>query len=171
MNENCKIPLEFQKRIEKVKKERRTVPTDKMSSKAISLLDRFRGCMVGAVIGDCLGSPVECQFWEGIPISQVLSLFKAYQEPGHAELNYTDDTAMARQVADSIIAMRSVDPTNLAQRFVKEYFQEPNRGYGASVAEVFKKLRKNDSDPFQPASEQFNGSGSYGNGAAMRVHP
>ena len=24
---------------------------------------------------------------------------------------------------------------------------------------------------FQPASEQFNGSGSYGNGAAMRVHP
>jgi hypothetical protein len=40
------------------------------------------------------------------------------------------------------------------------------------VVDVFKKLKKaNCEDPFGPASEQFNGSGSYGNGAAMRVHP
>ena len=40
------------------------------------------------------------------------------------------------------------------------------------MVEVFKKLKKSQcSEPFQPASEQFNGSGSYGNGAAMRVHP
>ena len=118
------------------------------------------------------GSPVECQFWEGIPVTQVLSLFKKYQESDHEQLQYTDDTAMARQIGDSIITMRSVDPKNLAERFVKEYFQEPHRGYGASVAEVFKKLKKSQcSDPFQPACEQFNGSGSYGNGAAMRVHP
>jgi len=26
-----------------------------------SLLDKFRGCMIGGVIGDCLGSPMECQ--------------------------------------------------------------------------------------------------------------
>ena len=79
---------------------------------------------------------------------------------------------MARQVADSIITMKNVDSKDMAQRFVKEYFNEPGRGYGASVADVFKKLRKTEcSDPFGPASEQFNGSGSYGNGAAMRVHP
>ena len=143
-----------------------------MSNKAISLLDRFRGCMVGAVVGDCLGSPVECQFWERLPVTSVQALFKEYQDPDHEKLSYTDDTAMARQVADSIVAMRSVDPKNLAQRFVNEYFKEPKRGYGASVAEVFKKLKKSDCEhPFQPASEQFNGSGSYGNGAAMRVHP
>ena len=135
------------------------------------------------------GSPVECQFWEGIPVTQVLSLFKEYQKADHEQLQYTDDTAMARQIGDSIIAMRSVDPKNLAERFVTEYvfikmysenvhlyfdryFQEPHRGYGASVVEVFKKLKKSQcSEPFQPASEQFNGSGSYGNGAAMRVHP
>lgn len=128
--------------------------------------------MVGAVIGDCLGSPVECQFWEGIPISQVKKIFKDYQEHNGEELQYTDDTAMARQVADSILAMRSVDPQNLAQRFVTEYFKEPKRGYGASVTEVFKKLQHSQcQNPFKPASEQFNGSGSYGNGAAMRVHP
>ena len=30
------------------------------------LLDRMRGCMVGAVLGDCLGAPVECAHWYGI---------------------------------------------------------------------------------------------------------
>lgn len=67
------------------------------------------------------GSPVECQFWEGIPVTQVLSLFKEYQKADHEQLQYTDDTAMARQIGDSIIAMRSVDPKNLAERFVTEY--------------------------------------------------
>ena len=30
---------------------------------------------------------------------------------------------------------------------------------------------ESDESVFLPASEQFNGEGSYGNGAAMRVHP
>jgi len=143
-----------------------------MSTKGITLLDRFRGCMVGAVIGDCLGSPVECQFWRGISSKRVSEIFHEYQKENHETLKYTDDTAMARQVADSIIAMRSVDSKDMAKRFVQEYDNEPFRGYGASVGEVFRKLKQAKcQDPFKPASEQFNGSGSYGNGAAMRVHP
>ena len=40
------------------------------------------------------------------------------------------------------------------------------------MVEVFDKLRKTDfSDPFKPAEEQFDGSGSFGNGAGMRAHP
>ena len=40
------------------------------------------------------------------------------------------------------------------------------------MGEVFAKLKKTDCvEPFKPGSEQFNGSGSYGNGAAMRVGP
>ena len=141
-------------------------------SKTSTLLDRFRGSMIGAVIGDCLGSPVECMFWHGIPISSALKHFQKYQEFPEKIYNYTDDTAMARQVAESIITMRSIDPNDMSQRFVKEYYNEPERGYGANVCDVFKKLKKTDCiEPFKPASEQFNGSGSYGNGAAMRVHP
>jgi len=141
-------------------------------SKSISLLDRYRGCMVGAVIGDCLGSPVECKFWRGIPAKRVSEIFKEYQNEDHKILKYTDDTAMARQVADSIISMRSADSKDMAQRFVQEFDMEPFRGYGASVGEVFRKLKRSKcQDPYKPASEQFNGSGSYGNGAAMRVHP
>ena len=40
------------------------------------------------------------------------------------------------------------------------------------MGEVFAKLKITDCvEPFKPGSEQFNGSGSYGNGAAMRVGP
>ena len=71
---------------------------------------------------------------------------------------------MARQVADSIISMRSADSKDMAQRFVQEFDMEPFRGYGASVGEVFRKLKRSKcQDPYKPASEQFNGSGSYGN--------
>lgn len=57
-------------------------------------------------------------------------------------------------------------------RFVKEYFNNPRRGYGQQVVDIFHKLRAQKfEDPFGPAKEQFNGSGSYGNGGAMRVSP
>lgn len=143
-----------------------------MSNK-VALIDRFRGAMVGAVVGDCLGSPVECKFWRGISKTKVDSIFENYrQEKTQEKYTYTDDTAMARQIADSLISNKSVNPTNLAERFVHEYYKEPFRGYGQSVVEVFRKLKKSQcEDPYQPASEQFDGSGSYGNGAAMRVHP
>jgi len=144
-----------------------------MSKVTSGLLDKLRGSMIGAVIGDCLGAPVECTYWDGIPLAKCASRFQdIYQVPSQTVYEYTDDTAMARQVAESIIAKQNVDPKDMAQRFVKEYHQHPRRGYGAAVGEVFAKLKKTDCvEPFKPGSEQFNGSGSYGNGAAMRVGP
>lgn len=60
----------------------------------------------------------------------------------------------------------------MARLFVQEYYKEPKRGYGANVVEVFRKLRANKfEDIYKPAKEQFQGSGSYGNGAAMRTAP
>ena len=57
-------------------------------------------------------------------------------------------------------------------RFVSEFFEEPDRGYGGSIADVFNKLKKSGgSDPFLPAKEQFGGQGSFGNGGAMRISP
>ena len=146
------------------------------------LLDNVRGCMVGAVLGDCLGAPVECQYWFGIEKEAVRRRFEDYKEKGSQSnaksdttLKYTDDTAMARQVALSVIDKNGLDVRDLAKRFVNENTHEPWRGYGASVGEVFTKLGKTDFESdesvFLPASEQFNGEGSYGNGAAMRVHP
>ena len=89
------------------------------------LLDRIRGCMVGAVLGDCLGSPVECTYWYGIKKKSVRKHFDAYKKEGSKLgrtgplMKYTDDTAMARQVALSIIDKKELDAKDLAKRFVK----------------------------------------------------
>lgn len=57
-------------------------------------------------------------------------------------------------------------------RFAKEYSASPGRGYGSGVIQVLKKLSSPQlSDVYQPARDQFNGRGSFGNGGAMRAAP
>lgn len=85
---------------------------------------------------------------------------------------YTDDTAMMKSVAKCLIDKPPVDYNFMARLFVKEFFNEPRRGYGQGVVEVFHKLRANKfEDIYKPAAEQFFGLGSYGNGGAMRIAP
>jgi poly(ADP-ribose) glycohydrolase ARH3 len=99
-----------------------------------------------------------------------LAAVKAGKRPGPER--YTDDTAMARQIALSFVEERKLDTGSIARRFTEEYFTEPARGYGGAVRAVFKALREEDcSEPHGPAARQFGGSGSYGNGAGMRAHP
>jgi len=140
------------------------------------LKDKFRGAMVGAVLGDALGAPLEFKSEGSLSQRKVLRQFEVYSKAGPLEEGryfYTDDTAMARQLADSLAKHGALNESDLARRFTEEFYSEPNRGYGGGVIAVFRKLRKQDgfSEPLQPAREQFNGTGSYGNGAAMRVHP
>merc|ERR1712140_163141 len=60
----------------------------------------------------------------------------------------------------------------MAKRFVEEYYREPDRGYGATVVNVFAQLKEEDfKDPHGPATKSFDGQGSGGNGAAMRIAP
>jgi poly(ADP-ribose) glycohydrolase ARH3 len=85
---------------------------------------------------------------------------------------FTDDSAMTMAVCRSLVAEKSFNINNLARTFVETYFLEPWRGYGDHVITVFKRLRiETLEDITLPAREQFDGSGSYGNGAAMRVSP
>lgn len=57
-------------------------------------------------------------------------------------------------------------------RFGKEYSSSPGRGYGSGVIQVLKKLASPQlADVYQPAKDQFNGRGSFGNGGAMRAAP
>lgn len=61
---------------------------------------------------------------------------------------------------------------DLAVNFVKEYFNSPGRGYGSGVKEIFHQLKQSKFEDFlAPATNQFNGNGSFGNGAAMRISP
>ncbi|KAG6929160.1 ADP-ribosylhydrolase like 2, partial [Chelydra serpentina] len=140
---------------------------------------RFRGCLAGALLGDCLGATFEGR--DVVALPELLRYLRGLEPPGRAggsaeeadgreTLCYTDDTAMARCVVRSLLAKGEFDEVDMARRFAEEHKKEPDRGYGMAVVKVFKKLLSPKcSDVFEPARVQFNGKGSYGNGGAMRV--
>uniref|UniRef100_A0A2C9LUN1 ADP-ribosylhydrolase ARH3 n=1 Tax=Biomphalaria glabrata TaxID=6526 RepID=A0A2C9LUN1_BIOGL len=142
------------------------------------MLSRFKGCLVGAVVGDCIGAIYEGHYAKiqtSLIIEKLKKLDKAREnlkEGDEKPLSYTDDTAMTQSVALSLIQKGSFDAADMAKRFAEKFFKEPNRGYGGNIYKVFQELEDIDpEDVFKPAAKQFNGSGSYGNGGAMRISP
>ncbi|XP_049631489.1 ADP-ribosylhydrolase ARH3 [Suncus etruscus] len=137
-------------------------------------LSRFRGCLAGALLGDCVGAVYEAS--DAVRLTSVLQHVQGLEpepsSPGSARtaLYYTDDTAMTRALVQSLLAKEAFDEVDMAHRFAQEYKKDPDRGYGAGVITVFKKLLSPKCrDVYEPARAQFNGKGSYGNGGAMRV--
>ncbi|CAH1241314.1 ADPRHL2 [Branchiostoma lanceolatum] len=141
-----------------------------MASVAHVLRSRFRGCLAAAVAGDCIGA----EFEEGRsrPIDKILAYVDHVNKQRGREVAFTDDTAMARSVASSLIQCKGFDARDMATRFAKEYKRESGRGYGGNVITVFYRLLEEDlQDVFEPSRQQFDGRGSWGNGGAMRVAP
>ncbi|ETE66300.1 Poly(ADP-ribose) glycohydrolase ARH3, partial [Ophiophagus hannah] len=148
---------------------------------------RCRGCLLGALLGDCLGGEFEAR--ESVSAPELLRFVLALRplpsppregpaaEPGEESgrrvskiLYYSDDTAMAHSIVRSLLAKQDFDEVDMAKRFAEEYDKDPDRSYGGGVVTVFKKLLSPKCrDVFEPARQQFNGKGSYGNGGAMRV--
>ncbi|XP_033879852.2 LOW QUALITY PROTEIN: ADP-ribosylhydrolase ARH3-like [Acipenser ruthenus] len=137
-----------------------------------SSLSRFRGALVGALLGDCVGA--EFEGTEEVPLDRVLQHLDGLEEESRGDgiLQYSDDTAMTRCVVQSLLSRSEFDVSDLGRRFAEEYRRAPLRGYGAGVVQVFKKLLSpRCADVLQPAREQFGGRGSFGNGGAMRAAP
>ncbi len=85
-------------------------------------------------------------------------------------LAYTDDTAMTIGVASSLLECGGFDGAHMARTLADGYEREPRRGYGAGPPRVFDSLSRG--VPWdEAAASLFDGEGSYGNGAAMRVAP
>ncbi|XP_064162675.1 ADP-ribosylhydrolase ARH3 [Anguilla rostrata] len=136
---------------------------------AISI-SRFRGALVGAVLGDCIGGEFEGA--EEVPMERVLQHLNGLDQDSDCILQYSDDTAMTRCVVQSLLTRGGFDQQDMAHRFAEEYRRSPGRGYGSGVIQVLRKLASPQlSDVFQPARAQFGGRGSFGNGGAMRAAP
>lgn len=147
------------------------------------LRDKFVGAILGTMVGDALGAPVEewpCDRLNGF-LDTLPGLTEQEQEeyvstfglitgfpvpPGSAR--YTDDTEMTLGVAESLVAMRGLNEADMARRFATNL--DGMRGYGAGAFGVLTAIK--DGAPwYEPATQVFGGQGSYGNGAAMRVAP
>ncbi|CAH1994390.1 unnamed protein product [Acanthoscelides obtectus] len=141
---------------------------------SVLLKSKFRGSLLGAVIGDCTGAPFEGDTITSGDKIVIQRYFDKLEDPEFKApfKPYTDDTAMTKSVVKFLTDKPEPDYKFLARLFVNEYMKEPRRGYGAAIGEVFNKMRLSKfDDVFKPATEQFQGKGSYGNGGAMRVAP
>ncbi|WP_199732647.1 MULTISPECIES: ADP-ribosylglycohydrolase family protein [Corallococcus] len=88
----------------------------------------------------------------------------------HSPWAYTDDTEMALSVVQVLEEHGHVDQEELARLFAKRYRRDKNRGYGGTAHDILWKLGLG--LPWREVSaEVFEGQGSMGNGAAMRVAP
>ncbi|MFJ9648571.1 ADP-ribosylglycohydrolase family protein [Streptomyces sp. NPDC004244] len=83
---------------------------------------------------------------------------------------WTDDSAMACVLFAHLTTHGEVRPDGLAREFAAEYARDPGRKYGPSMHGVLQSIREG--EPWRAVTTaQFEGQGSYGNGAAMRVAP
>jgi len=118
--------------------------------------------MVGSAIGDAIG---EMAF----SYPEKDELFKAISQV--KELIYTDDTAMAIGLAESLIERKGIDQQHLGDTFYKNFIREPWRGYASGPPSIFSLVRRTGISYVQAAKTLFGGEGSLGNGAAMRITP
>jgi ADP-ribosylglycohydrolase len=117
----------------------------------------------GLALGDAFG-----QTWFR-PEGDVEAMV-AGRQPQPGPWPWTDDTAMAIVLLRLLCEQGEVVPDELAQRFASSYQADPYRGYGPSMHGVLRAVFEGDGWA-DVTARQFDGLGSWGNGAAMRVAP
>ncbi len=123
---------------------------------------KFLGGMIGSAIGDAIGELAFVYPREDILCSEVTRV---------TELQYTDDTAMAIGLAESLSKVCCIDHQHLGKTFSKNFHSEPWRGYGSGPPTVFSLVERKGLTYLEAARSLFGGEGSLGNGAAMRIVP
>ncbi|GAA2792015.1 hypothetical protein GCM10010441_16590 [Kitasatospora paracochleata] len=129
--------------------------TDHPPRHLTAALDSLRGLSVA----DALGAQVF------VPVNR-RHLAARQAPPG--PWPWTDDTEMACSVHAAVGERGTVDTFDLTHAFARRH--DFDRGYGPAANRLLRLIREG-GDAVRLASELFDGQGSYGNGAAMRVAP
>jgi poly(ADP-ribose) glycohydrolase ARH3 len=124
------------------------------------LSSHFEGALLGAMIGDSLGSCVE----------NTSTRLVSHRFPNADDLlalrpgPYGSTTEMTVAVAESLAANPELDGEDLARRLLARYHEV--RGYGQGTSLALSRLRAGVS--WQEAGAGYAGRGCYGNAAASR---
>ena len=155
-------------------------PLDAVGRARLSL----EGLSVGDAFGECFffspdlvfkliragvmpGPPYDPERIEEYMMDQCQALREV---PATPPWKWTDDTAMALAIVQVLEAHQTVEPEALARAFGRRYLKEPARGYGSAMHTLLPDLAHG-GDWKGLSAALFEGRGSYGNGAAMRVAP
>lgn len=131
--------------------------------------DRALGAFIGLAVGDALGTALEFETRDAKPpVTDMVGGGPFNLRPGH----WTDDTAMALCLADSLIACGELDERDLMERFCRWYLDGENSSTGTCF-DIGITTRN--------AIEQFRWTGdpiagptdgrTAGNGSIMRLAP
>lgn len=121
------------------------------------LRSKFQGGIVGSAIGDALGAPFEGMSFKDLELEHwPLEMIDG---------RYTDDTEMMIRVAESLIEHKEFSRQDMVRRFIANL--NSSRGYGLGPSGVLSWI---EGDSWKKVSRKlFDGEGSYGNGAAVRI--
>lgn len=117
----------------------------------------------GVAIGDAFGDSF---FGE---TNKILEYIHSRQMP-ETKWEFTDDTVMSLAIFEELEKNGDIDQENLIKKFCVNHDLDLNRGYGATLRRLLREI-KNSEDWREVSKNVFEGQGSMGNGAAMRVCP
>jgi ADP-ribosylglycohydrolase len=125
-------------------------------------LERARLSLEGLAIGDAFGEMLSYQC--GSARERVERGLMA------GPWFHTDDTEMALTIFEALRRRGHINPSELALQFAERYRRDPDRGYGTMARVILRAILAG--KPWQQAADSaFGGTGSMGNGGAMRVAP
>ncbi len=125
-------------------------------------LARARLSLEGLSFGDAFCS----QFFVGRTYDQHFAARSAPPGPWM----YTDDTVMALSIYEGLARHGAIDQYELAREFGRRYVADIYRGYGPAAHGILRDIHLG--TPWRNVSNAvFHGTGSMGNGGAMRVAP
>lgn len=138
----------------------------------MELLDRFTGCLLGLAVGDALGAPAEFMSREAVQRS--FGRLREMEGGGWLELKpgqVTDDTQMMLCIAESLVARGTLDPDDVARRFLS-WFRRGPRDIGLTTKTTLAKIAEG--VPWQQAAQEAHRElkgRTAGNGGLMRCAP
>ncbi|MBQ4479415.1 MAG: ADP-ribosylglycohydrolase family protein [Victivallales bacterium] len=137
-----------------------------MDSAKKDIFNRYLGMLMGLVVGDCLGSPIQFAEKDQHPYIEKMEPCPVFNlPPGY----WTDDSSMAFCVMDSFVREKGYDLRDIADTFVKWY----DNGFRSSTAYAFDIGRATSSAIHGIKQGRLkNGlESSQGNGSIMRLAP
>lgn len=134
------------------------------------LLKKYQGSLIGLAVGDALGVPAEFKMvGEFEPITDFCDDYRFSLPAGH----WSDDTAMALCLANSLIEKNGFDPKDQIEKYKKwldtGYCSSTGKsvGVGTVIQKALSLYKKGDVDPYIAISFPF----SDGNGTLMKIAP
>jgi poly(ADP-ribose) glycohydrolase ARH3 len=122
---------------------------------------RFRGALLGCMLGDSLGRPLEMM---STGDSRLRATLVQVLDSSHT-LHYSDDTQMMISVAESLVRVGGVSREDLLATLAANY--DAARGYGHGMRAAIEVVRTGR----RPTPLASWSEGSKGNGGAVRVVP